>query len=362
MKIAHVIGKMKNAGVESVVFNYLANINDPDFSFDVLYDADSTAEIPEHLKEKGVSFIEIPPYQKFFSYLKTVEELCRKNRYDAVHVHLNSLSFMALYAAWRAGIKKRICHNHTTTSKAEPIKGAVKLMLRPFNPMFATDYVACGNLAAKWMYGEKRLKSGKVTIIDNAIDSNRFSFNEEDRRKIRNKYSIPENSFVIGHVGRYAPVKNHRFLIDVFAKYLEKNENAVLFLLGDGVEELLKTESGSVFNRIIIAGAAGDTSPYYSAMDAFCLPSLYEGLPMAVLEAQASGIYCFVSDRVTTECRVCDNVSFLPINRGADMWVSALCNVGKGDRASSSKSFENGKFDIERASDKLIAYYKSIIR
>ncbi len=364
LKIAHIIGKMKNAGVEAVVFNYLSNINDEGFSFDVLYDADSTAKPPEKLIDMGVRFIEIPPYQKLGAYIKRITEVCKTEHYDAVHVHMNSLSVFALYAAKRAGVPHRICHNHTTSSKYELAKSALKLVLRPFNPVFATEWAACGEKAARWMYGDRNFENGKVTVIDNAIDTDRFAFSSESKSHIRKLFGISEDAFVIGNIGRFVAQKNHLFLIDIFRDFLKVNRNSVLLLLGDGEEmkEVSRRVSDyGISDKVIFAKTTDNSAPYYSAMDVFCLPSIYEGLPVVALEAQASGLSCLISDKVTKECAVTDRVSFIPIDSGTGKWVDMLSNVKLGRRDEATLSFKNGKFDIGKSADKLLEFYEKMV-
>lgn len=363
MKIAHVIGKMKNAGVEAVVFNYLSNINDEDFSFDILYDADSTAQPPKDLIDKGITFIEIPPYQKLNEYIKKVGEICRENGYDAIHVHMNSLSVFALYAAKKAGVPYRICHNHTTSSKYELAKSALKTALRPFNPIFATSYAACGEKAARWMFGNKRFENGLVKVINNAIDTDRFAFSKEGRIFIRNMHGISDDAFVIGNIGRFVAQKNHMFLIDIFRDFLKVNPNSVLLLLGggEGIENVrLKVSQYGITDKVIFAGTTNDSAPYYSAMDVFCLPSIYEGLPVVALEAQAAGLPCLISDKVTAECAVTDRVSFISIECGTEKWVDALSSVTSEGRNEATLLFKNGKFDIEKSAYELLNFYKSL--
>jgi len=207
MKIAHIVGKLKKAGVEAVVFTYLRNMNLDGVSVDVFYDADSTVSPPEDLIEMGIRFIEIPPYQRVFSYMFEIRRLCRENKYDIVHTHMNVLSVFSLFAAKCGGVSRRICHNHSTTSKFEKKKDLMKKVLRPTAKIFATDYAACSELSARWMYGNKLVENGSVTVFNNAIDLDRYSFNEVARAEVRKALGA-EGSFLIGHVGRFVPNPN----------------------------------------------------------------------------------------------------------------------------------------------------------
>lgn len=363
MKIAHVIGKMKNGGVEAVVFNYLRNINDDSLSFDVLYDDDSTVSPPLDLINKGVNFIKIPPYQKLPSYISAVKRLCSENSYDAVHVHLNTLSVFALYAARLAGVRHRICHNHSTTSKKETKRNILKLILRPFAPVFATEYAACGELAGRWMFGDKRFDAGKVTVFNNAIKPERYAYNSDNRDRIRNEYGIDRDAFVIGHVGRFVTVKNHSFLVDIFKEYSKNDPTARLMLVGGGemldeIKEKVRREG--LADMVIFTGETSDTAPFYSAMDVFCLPSLYEGLPVVALEAQASGLPCFISDKATRECALSDDTEFLPIDKGVLLWADAIKAVRLCGRENAFGMLKNGIFDIDKSAEELVSFYKRL--
>lgn len=363
MRIAQVIGKMKKGGVEAVVFNYLRNISDESLSFDVLYDADSTATPPEDLVKKGVRFIEIPPYQKLPSYICAVKKLCEENRYDAVHVHMNTLSVFALYAARLANVKHRICHNHSTTSKKEKKRNLLKLILRPLAPVFATEYASCGELAGRWMYGDKRFDAGKVTVLNNAIETDRYAYSPDARAEIRKEYGIDRDAFVVGHVGRFVNVKNHLFLVELFKEYAKSDCSARLILVGGGekLEEIKEKVAGEgIADKVIFTNEIPNTAPFYSAMDVFCLPSLYEGLPVVALEAQASGLPCLISDKATRECKVGSDVVFLPIDKGARLWAEALATVSVGDRTKAVGLFKNGKFDIEISAAELVSFYKRL--
>lgn len=362
MKIVHIIGKMNKGGVEAVVSNYLRAIDDSELEFDVIYDADSSADAPQDLLEKGVSFIKVPPYQKVFSYVKAVKRICRQRGYDAVHVHMNTLSVFPLFAAWLAGVPHRICHNHSTTSRRETKRNILKMILRPFCPLFATEYAACGEMAARWMFGEKHYLDGKVTVFNNAVDIKKYAFDSSARSSVRARLGL-EDCYVIGHVGRFVNVKNHGFLLGLFAEYLKVNDKAALLLVGDG--ELLekikeRAHELGINEKVVIITDADCAAPYYSAMDVFCLPSLYEGLPVVAVEAQASGLFCLLSDKITDECKVSDRLDFLSIENGFEPWLGALSGVRCTDRGKYASLLEMSKFSINRSSSDMVAFYKKL--
>lgn len=363
MKVAHIVGKLKKAGVEAVVFTYLRNMDLDGISVDVLYDADSTVLPPEDLERIGIRFIRIPPYQKVFSYMKEIRRLCRDNKYDIVHTHMNALSVFSLLAAKQGRVPCRICHNHSTTSKFEKKKDLMKKVLRPSAKFFATDYAACSQLSARWMYGDKRVDNGEVTVFNNAIDLDRYKYSDSARAEVRRELGL-DGAFLVGHVGRFMDQKNHAFLVDIFAELVRLRDDARLLLIGDGenleaVKE--KIQRLGLSDKVVFKGILPDVERYYSAMDVFLLPSLYEGLPVVALEAQATGLPCVISDSVTVECAVIEQVEFLPVNRDADRWARVVSGSCAGDREESNRIFRNGIFNIENSAFQLREYYNKIM-
>ncbi len=364
MKIAHIVGKLKKAGVEAVVFTYLRNMDLDGIEVDVFYDADSSVAPPEDLLKMGIRFIEIPPYQKVVAYMSEIKRLCKENKYDIVHTHMNVLSVFSLFAARCAGIKNRICHNHSTTSKFEKKKDLMKKVLRPTAKIFATHYAACSELSARWMYGKRRVERGIVTVFNNAIDLERYRYDGTARADVRDELGASD-SFLIGHVGRFMDQKNHTFLIDIFAETVKIRPDAKLVLIGEGenleaVKE--KVSKLGLSDRVIFKGILADVERYYSAMDVFLLPSLYEGLPVVALEAQATGLPCVISDAVTTESAVIPEVVFLPVNRDTERWAKTVSEARVENREECNRVFRDGKFNIANSASQMREYYNNIMK
>lgn len=362
MRVVYLVGKLNAGGVQSVIFNYLRNMDLDGIEPFVLYESDSVLPPPDDLVAMGIKFIEIPPYQSLFSYIGTIKKLCREYKFDIVHSNMNTLSVFSLYAAWRGKVRVRICHNHSTTSKKETKRNLFKIFLRPFNRLFATDYAACSELAARWMYGDRRFEKGKVKVFNNAVDCERFSFDETARKEVRDALGIGD-ALLIGHVGRFTSVKNHPFLIDIFESILKIRPDSHLVLVGDGEDSdavRSKVETAGISDKVTFSGIVSDTERYYSAMDVFLLPSLYEGLPVVAVEAESSGLSCFISDTVTRECAATPHVTFLPITEGAEMWARAVASANPHDRAADSENMKNGKFNIVKCADEMMAYYLEI--
>lgn len=333
VRVAAVIGKMVGGGVESVAFNYCRAIpEEAGVRFDFYYDDDSTAEPPPELLRRGARFFRIPRYQRLPAFLKTLYRRFREERYPIVHSHLNTLSVFPLLAARLAGVPVRICHNHSTAHPGEGKKTLLKKLLRRPAQWFATDFFACGDRAARWMYGDKAVDAGRVTVLKNAVDSRRFRFDPDARQALRAALDIGEGTFVLGHVGRFTYAKNHRRLLEIFAALRRLRPDSLLLLVGEG--ELLpdvrgRAEELGLADAVRFLGLRQDVNRIYSAMDAFCLPSFYEGLPVVGVELQWNGLPCCLSDMVTQEVLVNPNVRALPLAAPPEDWAGALLSLSR---------------------------------
>lgn len=232
--IAQIIGKWVGGGVESVVMNYYRHIDKEKIQFDFICDSDSTNIPYEEIKELGGKVILIPPYQKVFAYHKELKKVLKEGNYKIVHSHINTLSVLSLFAAKRAGVPIRIAHSHSTTNKKEWKKNFLKQVLRPLSKIFATHYFCCSKLAGKWLFGTKEYNNGKVFLLNNAIELEKYKYNPKVRTEIRKELNISEGTLVIGHIGRFMTQKNHEFLIDIFKYILKIKSNIILLFAGTG--------------------------------------------------------------------------------------------------------------------------------
>ena len=234
VRIAHIVGKAHNGGVEAVVMNYYRNIDRTKIQYDFILDEDSSDQhFISAIEALGGKAIIIPPYQKPFAYHKALFKLFTEKKYPIVYSHLNTLSVFPLFAAWRAGIPIRIAHSHSTAGKGEFKRNVMKYILRNFSRVFPTKLCACSRFAGEFQFGKKALRDGKVIIWPNAIDIERFAYNETVRHEVRQTLNLA-GKFVVGHAGRFVKTKNHSFLIDIFAEIRRQREDAVLLLAGNG--------------------------------------------------------------------------------------------------------------------------------
>ena len=361
IRVAQIIGKWLGGGVESVVMNYYRNIDRSEIQFDFICDEDSTNIPYDEIESLGGKVILIPPYQKVIKYHKELKRVLKEGNYKIVHSHINTLSVFSLFAAKCAGVPVRIAHSHSTTNKKEKSKNLMKQLLRQFSKVFATDYMCCSELAGRWLFGDKEYDKGNVYLLNNAIDLDKFKYDEVVRREKRKELNIDDDTLVIGNVGRFVEQKNHRFLIDIFNEVHKQNENSILLLVGQGplMEEIKeKVKSLGIEDSVKFLGQRNDINELYQAFDVFCLPSLYEGLPVVGVEAQATGLLCVFSDDMTKETKVLDTTEFLSLNQSAEEWAhNILYDVKKYKRVDTSKEMTAKNFNIKEETKKLEEYY-----
>lgn len=356
LRVLQIMGIVESGGVEAVIMNYYRNIDKNKVQFDFVMHKGGNPYYIAEVQSMDARVYEITPYSKnIIAFTYEIYKIIKDGHYDIVHSNMNALSCFPLFAAWLAGAKVRILHNHTTDTKAEGLRTVLKRTLRPFAKMFANNYWACSELAAEWMYGKQAVNAGKVTIINNAIDLDKFAFNQEKRDKLRKELGL-EGKFIIGHVGRFVKQKNHEFLIDIFAEVAKEKENAVLVLIGEGpLMESIKSKVANLHltDKVIFLGVRNDVADLYNVMDVFALPSFYEGLPVVGVEVQANGLPFLCSDQVTREILISDSIKLLPLNDGTGKWAEEILNTNRVSLAETLKSMQKAGFDIRNEAIRL---------
>ena len=360
IRIAQIMGKWVGGGVEAVVMNYYRNIDKKKIQFDFIFDDDSK-DIPyKEIEKLGGKVILIPPYQKVLKYHKELKRVLIEGNYKIVHSHINTLSVFSLFAAKKAGVPVRIAHSHSTTNKKEWKKNLLKQVLRPLSKKYATHYFACSETAGRWQFGDKKFDEGKVFVLNNAIDIDKFKFNKEIRNQKRSELKIKEDTFVIGHIGRFMPVKNHEFIIDVFNEIHNENKNTMLLLVGQGplqedIKQKVKDLKLSKYVKFL--GQRNDVNELYQAFDEFFFPSLYEGFGMVAIEAQASGLPCVASTEVPGIARVSENMEFLELEDTIGTWKNTILEQLKLKRQNNIKNIKQAGYDIKTEVKKLEEKY-----
>ncbi len=330
IRILHIIAGMGSGGAEMMIMNWYRNINRELVQFDFLLRSDENIYEDETLSLGGRIYT-MPEFPRHIikNHIETDKFFkTHAKDYAAVHIHANALIYVdALKLAKKYGIKHRIMHSHNTKTEITlytPIHNWNKRRIESL----ATDFLACSNPAGRWMF------CGEYQVINNAIDLKRFAFNEHFREKIRKEHNLGDR-FVVGHVGRFLESKNHRFLIEVFEEIKKQKNDAVLCLIGTGVlenqiRELVKFKG--LEDSILFLGVKKNIPEYYSAFDVMVFPSLFEGLGIVAVEAQAAGLAVVVSEAVPEEARVTNKISVKSLSENAFIWAETVLKVDAESR------------------------------
>lgn len=363
IRVAQIIGKWLGGGVESVVMNYYRHIDRTKIQFDFICDADSTNIPYEEIEKLGGKVIVVPPYQKLPAYLKELKKVFLEGGYKIVHSHISTLSVFPLYAAKKNGVPVRIAHSHSTSNKKEWKKNILKNLLRPFSKKYATDYFCCSELAGRYLFGNKTYDSGKVHLLKNAIELNKFAYDENLRKQKRAELGISDGTLVVGHIGRFVAQKNHDFLIDIFNEIQKLREHSLLLLVGQGPlvgEVKAKVERLGLSEKVRFLGQRSDVHELYQAFDTAVLPSLYEGLVVVMVEAQCAGLPCFCSSEASPETKISPNLEFVSLKENPDSWAKKIINKVTGfSRVNTTSSLSGNGYDIEKTAGMLQEYYCS---
>jgi glycosyltransferase EpsF len=346
-RIAQIVGYGTiSSGVPQTMLNYCRYIGRDKYEFHFIFYKDSPYCFEKELSEIGAKLIKA----NLFDLLKVF----RREKYDIVHSSLNALSVFVMFFAWFSGVRVRVNHSHSTMGKGEPLKNIIKSILNPFSKLFTTHLFACSNHAGKWLFG-----NSQFTVFRNAIDTQKFAFNHTIRNEIRRELDINEDTFVLGHIGRFEPQKNHKFLMEIFGELQKIKPDSILVLVGEG--SLRKKIQKIANSNVKFLGARDDVYRIYNVFDAFILPSLYEGLPIVGVEAQANGLPCFFSKEITEEAGVVDCVNFVGLDESAEKWRQGILAGGDIDRANYSQKVKDAGYDIKIEAKKLEEFYEGVV-
>lgn len=344
VRILHIVTHMNRGGLETMIMNYYRFIDREKIQFDFLEHRQDRAAYDDEIEEMGGRIYRMPPLNPFSPLYRAKLKTFFQDHpeYRIVHVHQDCLSSVALHTAKTCGIPVRIGHSHNS-SQDKNIKYPIKLLFKRFIAGSATDLFACSKDAGNWMFS-----GADFFVLNNAIEAKRYIFQEKKRVQMRELLRLEPNELVIGHVGRFSTVKNHPFLIEVFAE-INKKRPAKLLLVGDGELRIAaekRVRELGLSNRVIFTGVRNDVADLMQAMDVFVFPSKYEGLPVTLIEAQAAGLPCLISDGVPAECIKTDLVQQLFLADGAEKWAEAVMEAGKIERRNTYQEIVAARFDI----------------
>lgn len=323
---------MDRGGAETMMMNYLRHMDRTKVVYDFLVNRDYRAAYEDEIEALGGRIYRMcPMYPQYFGRYKSEFRafLTAHPEYRIVHSNLEERSYFGLREAARAGVPVRIAHAHN-----RPIGFDVKSVFREYFrmrlPKYVTHMFACGQEAGDWLFGEQR--RDQVIQQRNAIDTALYRYDRSVAAEVRAEFGTPDGTFVLGHVGRFFPQKNHEFLIDIFAALHRMRPDSELWLVGGGElnDELknrirAKADELGLHDVVRFLGVRSDVNRIMQGMDAFVLPSLFEGLPVTMIEAQAAGLPCTISDKVPPQCAITDDVQIVPLDASPEQWAERIC-------------------------------------
>lgn len=332
LRILHAVVNMNRGGAETLIMNLYRNIDRSKIQFDFLTCRPGVFD--QEIEGMGGRIHRIPYVNDVghFGYVKSLNTFFSSHpEYKIVHSHMDKMSGLVLRSAKKAGVPIRISHSHNTSSEGGTVVKAYKSYAGKFILPTATHLLACSNLAANWLFAKK---AKQAIILKNGIDSDQFMFSAEIRKQVREELDLIEKNFVLGHVGRFAHQKNHSYLIDIFADVLVYIPDAILILVGDGplrdeIEQKVRTLK--IEDNVRFLGVRSDIHRLLQAFDVFVFPSLHEGLPVTLVEAQGAGLPCIISEEITKEVDL--GIHLIQYSNLTDRmnWVEKIQQIAEGN-------------------------------
>ena len=347
IRILHVLGGLNRGGAETMVMNLYRNIDRNKIQFDFIKHTKDKCAFDDEIINLGGRIYSMPQYKLYnhFQYKRAWENFFKEHQeYKIIHGHVRSTATIYLKIAKKYGLYA-IAHSHSTSS-GKSIKAIVKNILQYKIRYIADYFMGCSKEANEWLFGKKVANSDKCIVLNNGIDINKFSFNNQVRNEMRHRLNIKDNEIVIGHVGRFVEVKNHKFIFKLFSMLYDNNNKYRLLLVGDGPEKkkiIKKCKKQKCYENIIFTGAVNNVNDYMQAMDVFILPSKYEGLGMVLIEAQTNGLKCIASQNIPKETNISDNIQFLPLKN--NYWKNAILDLDFTRREIKTKALREN-YDI----------------
>ena len=364
IRVLHVIGSLNYGGSQALVLSLLKEARKKGVVFDLIIDKDNELQLKHEFEKLGSKIYCLPElkWNNIFKYIKQWDDFFHKHpQYEIIHGQVRSTASIYLKIAKKNGLYT-IIHSHSTTA-GKGIKAIIKKILQFFIKYVADYYLACSKESGIWLYGKKIVKNKNYKILNNGIDCYKYKYNEKVRKQFRDKLGITTKDFIIGHVGRFHWLKNQIFLIYILKEAKKINRNAKLILVGNTVDETYEKikntiKENDLEENVIIYGPTNDVSKIYNAMDCFVFPSIHEGLPISVVEAQTNGLKCYISDSISKEVIISDNIKYISLKQSAEEWANLIINSNN----SRIKNIYNKKYDIKYSAEWLTDFYNNILR
>ena len=360
-RVLQYIGSLDRGGAQSAILNLYKEIDRNEWQFDFVTHDKTSGDLESLVCSYGGRVFHLPSLESagLFKFVSNWSSFFSDHdEWHVLHSHMRSTASLVLPVAKKAGLAT-IVHSHSTRNDGG-IKAVVKAALQ-YPIRFESDYfVGCSSEAGRWLFGERAFNSEQYLYLPNAIDIDRYAFDESNRSRLRGQLGL-DGKLVFGHVGRLHESKNHGFLIDVFKGLKKKYPNSVLLLVGDGPlrsQIEFAVESEGLTDSIVLLGNRSDVPELLQAMDAFVFPSKWEGLPVSVVEALASGLPCYISDTLTHDVDICNAVTRLPID-DPKLWADSITIPFRID---AKRDIEAAGFDIHDSAHKLVDLYEKAER
>ena len=365
LKILHVMGCSDAGGISSVVRNYYQFMDHERVHFDIALTVSQQGQNSRALEAMGAKIFFIPlKSEDMEGFRRELSRLLTEGQYDGIHVHESETSYVALRIAKQLGIPCRVAHAHTTS----PYEGLASIPRRwsgcLFNYHYASHVIGCGQLAGERIFGKINMKRKKALVLPNAVDVSRFSFDPEAREEMRRELGV-EHKYVLGMVARLSDQKNIPFAVDLMAALQQKLPEAILLIAGNGENEAMireKIRSLQLEDRVILLGRRSDVNRLYQAFDLLLMPSLYEGYPVAGVEALTSGLPVLLSDKITRELEFASGVRYLSL-RDPEAWIREITAWQKDeDRALRQREMKDHGLDIRSCANRLTELYEQDVK
>lgn len=361
IRVLQVVGKMHYGGMETFIMNVYRHIDREKVQFDFLVHYDEPGEYDDEIRRMGGKIYHMPRTvpQNYFKYKKALLKFFTEHQeYKIIHGHLHSVAYIYHDIAKRTGDRVCITHAHANGYDKNP-----KSMLAYYMSLLAqknTDiFFGCSKEACEKFF-PKAIRQGKKTVIvKNGIDVGAYRYSKQTDDAVRREQGL-SNNFVIGHIGRFSPAKNHEFLLRIFSEIVRKKPESRLVLVGKGpLEQNIRAlaDELSLTEHIVFLGARSDVPRLLQGMDVFLLPSLYEGLGIVLVEAQAAGLKCFASDTVSKEAEVTDLLTYCELERSAEYWADKVLASIPYEREDKTQDIISSGFDINETAAMLEQFY-----
>lgn len=363
IRILNLFTIMNRGGAETMVMNYYRKIDRSKIQFDFLVHREEKGVYEEEIERLGGRIYRMSPLypQNFGVYKKRIREFLKNHpEYRIIHSHMSELGYFVFKEAKRQHIPTIICHAHSAP-KSKNLKMAVRFYFKHKMLPYITHMFTCGDEAGIWLYGRKNKK--KFIQLNNAIDTEKYIYDKKTENIVREELGLGE-AFVVGHVGRFCAAKNHKQLIDIFEQIVKMRNNSKLVLVGEGTlqEEIeQRVKEKKLEDKVLFLGERSDVNRILQALDVFVFPSFYEGLSVAIIEAQTAGVQCFISDSIPDQCIITDSVKTFSLNENNQKIAKFIIeNNSNFTKKVMYKEIAEAGFDINENALKLQNFYLGV--